>query len=385
MKKQLKSVVLAMAALAVLASCSKPKNQARKPSENIDSTTWIDNLIDGKAAAVKENKKIFIFFSGDDQDGASAELKEKVFNTEEFIRVYTDKYVLVNLDYSNSKFEAAKADPLASDEEKKAAGELEKRLEENLRDASLYNIEATPSFYILTKEGYVVKEIIFEKPVSSVEEVNEVFAGLEDEIAVYDNTLSATESGSDADRLAAIDQLFELTDPQHRYLLVDLSGLYVKLDKKNETGNVGKHIVAIANANAVQAYMDQDPVAASDQFANAAKSKYLSTVEKQQCYYTAGYLYAQSAPNDFKKIKSYFEKSYNADPESPHAEQIQNMIKMLEERIAESEAQPEPVEPETEPEAPAEAAAEAPAEAAAEAPAEAAADAPAESSEAAQN
>ena len=73
-------------------------------------------------------------------------------------------------------------------------------------------------------------------------------------------------------------------------------------------------------------------------------------------------------------LKSYFEKSYNADPESPHAEQIQNMIKMLEERIAESEAQPEPVEPETEPEAPAEAASEAPA-----------ADAPAESSEAAQN
>ena len=188
--------------------------------------------------------------------------------------------------------------------------------------------------------------------------------------------MSATESGSDADRLAAIDQLFELTDPQHRYLLVDLSGLYVKLDKKNETGNVGKHIVAIANANAVQAYMDQDPVAASDQFANAAKSKYLSTVEKQQCYYTAGYLYAQSAPNDFKKIKSYFEKSYNADPESPHAEQIQNMIKMLEERIAESEAQPETVEPETEPEAPAEAATGSPAEVT---------DAPAESSEAAQN
>ena len=61
MKKQLKLVVLAMTALAVLASCSKPKNKARKPSENIDSTTWIDNLIDGKAAAVKENKKIFIF------------------------------------------------------------------------------------------------------------------------------------------------------------------------------------------------------------------------------------------------------------------------------------------------------------------------------------
>lgn len=377
MKKQLKLVVLAMTALAVLASCSRPKNKARKPSENIDSTSWIDNLIDGKAAAVKENKKIFLFFSGDDQDGASAGLKEKVFNTEEFMRVYTDKYVLVNLDFSDSRFEAARVDSSATDEEKKTAAELEKRLEEDLRDASLYNIEATPTFFILTKEGYVVKEVIFEKPVSSVEEVNDVFATLEDDIAVYDNTLSAAENSVDKkDRLEAIDKLFELTDAQHRYLLVDLSGLYVKLDKKNETGNVGKHIVAIANANAVQAYIDQDPVAASEQFANAAKSKFLSSVEKQQCYYTAGYLYGQSAPNDFEKIKSYFEKSYKADPESPYAEQIQNMVKMLEERIAEFEAKAKPVEPETEPEAVSQDAAEVSAEAG---------DAPAETSDAAQN
>ncbi|MCR5171953.1 MAG: hypothetical protein K6B73_03705 [Treponema sp.] len=377
MKKQLKLVVLAMTALAVLASCSRPKNKARKPSENIDSTSWIDNLIDGKAAAVKENKKIFLFFSGDDQDGASAGLKEKVFNTEEFMRVYTDKYVLVNLDFSDSRFEAARVDSSATDEEKKTAAELEKRLEEDLRDASLYNIEATPTFFILTKEGYVVKEVIFEKPVSSVEEVNDVFATLEDDIAVYDNTLSAAENSVDKkDRLEAIDKLFELTDAQHRYLLVDLSGLYVKLDKKNETGNVGKHIVAIANANAVQAYIDQDPVAASEQFANAAKSKFLSSVEKQQCYYTAGYLYGQSAPNDFEKIKSYFEKSYKADPESPYAEQIQNMVKMLEERIAEFEAKAKPVEPETEPEAVSQDAAEASDEAG---------DAPAETSDAAQN
>lgn len=377
MKKQLKLVVLAMTALAVLASCSRPKNKARKPSENIDSTSWIDNLIDGKAAAVKENKKIFLFFSGDDQDGASAGLKEKVFNTEEFMRVYTDKYVLVNLDFSDSRFEAARVDSSATDEEKKTAAELEKRLEEDLRDASLYNIEATPTFFILTKEGYVVKEVIFEKPVSSVEEVNDVFATLEDDIAVYDNTLSAAENSVDKkDRLEAIDKLFELTDAQHRYLLVDLSGLYVKLDKKNETGNVGKHIVAIANANAVQAYIDQDPVAASEQFANAAKSKFLSSVEKQQCYYTAGYLYGQSAPNDFEKIKSYFEKSYKADPESPYAEQIQNMVKMLEERIAEFEAKAKTVEPETEPEAVSQDAAEVSAEAG---------DAPAETSDAAQN
>lgn len=338
MKKIAKIVVLSASLIMLLASCSKKNvNKTRKPSENIDSSVWIDNLIDGKAAAKKENKKIFLFFSGDDQDGASLEMKNDVFLTQDFLDKYTQKYVLVNLDFSNSLFEASKADPLATDEEKNAAGQIEERLQENMRDASLYDIQGTPAFYILTKEGYVITEVIFEDKVSSIEQVDSAFENLTETIAIYENTMESTKTGSDADRLNAIENLFEITDSQHRYLLVDFSALFIKLDKKNETGKVGKHVVAIANANAVQAYMNSDPLAASDQFANAAKSKYLKAEEKQQCYYTAGYLYAQSNATDFAKIKSYFEKAYEADPESPYAETIMGMVKMLEERIAESE------------------------------------------------
>ena len=116
MKKLFNFVAAVFAVSFVLVGCSKNEEKTvRKPSENIDSSTWIDNLIDGKAAAEKEDKKIFLFFSGDDQDQSSAELKGKIFNLDGFISEMTGKYVLVNLDFSNSLFDKASADPLASE------------------------------------------------------------------------------------------------------------------------------------------------------------------------------------------------------------------------------------------------------------------------------
>ena len=222
MKKILKLFAVLLMSSVIFAGCSKKEeNQVRKPSENIDSSTWVDNLIDGKAAASKENKKIFLFFSGDDQDKSSAELKEKIFNRDGFISEMTKNYVLVNLDFSNSLFDKAAAEPTASEEEKAEAAKLWVKLEENMRDAGLYNIQVTPSYYILTKEGYVIKQMVFENKPESVEDFFAGYNPLVEEIAEYENTISAARSGKTEDRLAAINRLFEKTDPQLRYLLAD--------------------------------------------------------------------------------------------------------------------------------------------------------------------
>ena len=337
MKKLFNFVAAVFAVSFVLAGCSKNEEKTvRKPSENIDSSTWIDNLIDGKAVAEKEDKKIFLFFSGDDQDQSSAELKGKIFNLDGFISEMTKKYVLVNLDFSNSLFDKASADPLASEEEKAEAAALWVKLEENMRDAGLYNIQATPSFFILTKEGYVIKELFFDQKPQTVDEVFKALDLLADEIAEYDNLLASARSGKTDDRLAAINRLFEKTEPQLRYLLSDFCEEYIKLDKKNSTGMVGTYVIALANSRAVQHYFDQDPLAASEEFAAAAKSKYLSPEEKQQALYTAGYLYANSGTDDAAKIKDYLKKAYDAAPESAYAESILSMIRMLEADFADS-------------------------------------------------
>ena len=209
-----------------------------------------------------------------------------------------------------------------------------------MRDAGLYNIQVTPSYYILTKEGYVIKQMVFENKPESVEDFFAGYNPLVEEIAEYENTISAARSGKTEDRLAAINRLFEKTDPQLRYLLADFCSDYIKLDKKNSTGMVGSYVVALANSNAVQHYLDQDPLAASEEFATAAKSKFLEPEQKQQCFYTAAYLFASSGTDDAVKVKDYLQKAYDVAPDSEYAESILSMMRMMEEKYGESAEPP---------------------------------------------
>ncbi|WP_187107414.1 thioredoxin family protein [Treponema pectinovorum] len=330
-----KLTVLCLITTFFMSCGNKTQENIRKPSKNIDSTVWIDNLIDAKAAAQKENKKIFLFFSGDDQDKSSASLKKSVFNTQEFMSEMQKKYVLANLDFSNSLYESAMPSPNASEEEKKQSEQIMAKLEENSKDASMYNIQATPSFFLLTKEGYVISELIFDEEPKSADDFFKFYETLSTKITEYENLLTSATKGKKEDRLNAINKLFEITDPQLRFLLQDFSAYYIKTDKNNKTGMVGTHVVALANANAVKAYLNQDPLTASEEFAKAALNKFLTPDEKQQCFYTAGFLFVQSGTTDYQKVGEYFKKAYDASPESPYAETILSMMRMMEERYAE--------------------------------------------------
>lgn len=335
MKKIIKIIgflVFAFAACVVILSCAKKKSiSSRKPDENVDSSKWIDNLIDGKFAAQKENKKLLLFFSADDSDEASIEFKNNLFNTQEFIDYATKEYVLVNLDFSDSLFAQTQIEDDFTSEQKKAADSLYAKLNENLRDATMYNVTGSPTFFILTKEGYVVTELIFEQIATSIDDFKNLLETEREQIDYYFSVFESASSGNKLERIESINELFSITDVQHRYLLADLSRYVVENDKNNESGSVSAHIFAIANANAVQAYLDDDSEGASKEFAKAAENKFLSPEEKQQCYYTAGYLFAQSGATDYKKIKDYFQKAYDAAPESENAAMIIQMVNMFDE------------------------------------------------------
>lgn len=336
MKKFTKVLALLIAGMFLVIGCSKNESQkVRKPSANIDSSKWIDNLIDGKAAAEKENKKIFLFFSADDQDATSKQFKDNVFNTPEFLEVATKDYVLVNLDFSNSLFESAQANPIATEEEQKSATELMARLEENMKDASIYNVQASPSFFLLTKEGYVIDEIIFKEVLKNIDEFTNEMNSRAEKFAEYMNVLDSTKSGKVTERVSAIERLFDITPNNQRYPLKSFSKLVLDIDKKNESGVVGKHAIALANANAMEHYMNRDAESASEEFAKLSKNKFLTAQEKQQCFYTAGYLLSQSGSMNYSKIKEYFQNAYDADPESQYAATIQAMVKSVEEMEAE--------------------------------------------------
>ncbi len=63
------------------------------------SGEWYDNYRTARADAIKEKKKILIFFSGSDWNEPGRRLERDLFKTSEFKRLAAQKYVLYNADF----------------------------------------------------------------------------------------------------------------------------------------------------------------------------------------------------------------------------------------------------------------------------------------------
>lgn len=303
--------------------------------KKIDSSVWLSSLDDGKKAAQAEGKKILLFFSTDDTDKKSANLKNQVFKTEEFLNAYTDKYVLVNLDFSNERYDS---DP--------------EGIKKDLRTFDLYSAKGSPYFLILSAEGYVITPLAFNDD-ADFATVKITFGEATETIARFDELLEKTKSGTNEEKLAAINQIIEITDPSVAYHLTPLNKLYLSLDKGNKSGDSLKHLIAIAYAKAQDYFLDSQPEKASEEFEKLSKNKILTDDDRQLALYTAGYLLASSGSDKLEKILSYFQKSYDINPESDAAKNIKmsmDYVKMMIEGEGdEAPAQDTPEDTETQP------------------------------------
>ena len=202
MKKLVTLVASVLLALS-LASCGK----------KVDSSVWLSSLEDGKKAAQAENKKIFLFFSADDADEMSPALKEHVFTTEDFIKTYTEKYVLVNIDYSNARYEAE-----------------QEGLREDMKIFEKYNAQGVPYFLILSKEGYVITKVAFDAD-ADLDSARITFSEAEETIARFDENLAKTKTGTTEERLAVL-------------YLIDSNG-NLTMDTNDDTVRPGQYIKSI--------------------------------------------------------------------------------------------------------------------------------------------
>ncbi|MBQ9282865.1 MAG: thioredoxin family protein [Treponema sp.] len=298
-----KLVTLAASVLLALSliSCGK----------KIDSSVWLSNFEDGKKAAQAENKKIFLFFSGDDFDEVSSGLKSAVFNTEDFLKTYTEKYVLVNIDFSNSRYE----------------GEQESLITD-MKLSEKYDVNSFPCAYLLSKEGYVISQLAFDKS-ADADTVRLTFSETDDDVAKFDELIEKTQKGSTEERLEAINQIFDNTKPNFIYLLSPLGKLYLSLDKNNKSGQCSKYLFTLAYSKGQDYFLDNQPEKASKEFETLAGNKLLADYEKQIAYYTAGFLMVQSQSTDYATIMDYFQKAYDASPDTEEAAQIKQDIQRV--------------------------------------------------------
>ena len=320
MKKML--MFAALAAMLSLAGCKKTPQSAFAPrldlSKAVDATRWLDNLDDAKIAAHQSGKDIILLFSADDQDHFSRMLKDSLLDSEAFIADITRDYVLVNLDFSSGLYEQS-----AEDEAIAAA------LEANMKLATVYGIEITPSFFLLSKEGYPITPLFYDDTLRTAEEFRDEIAQEGEAIAAFRAVYERIGTGSNEDKVRAIDDLYGLADPRQTYLLAPLAEQVLALDPTNKTGLLGKYALALADAQATDAALDNDPERMTEAFAAAAENKYLTPDERQQAYYYAGYFLAGVGDPDYEQIKGYLQKSIDAAPDSEQAPQIARLLQMI--------------------------------------------------------
>jgi thioredoxin-related protein len=321
MKKLMIVAAAMLSAAALFTGCGK--------SAKADEFGWYHDYDDAKKVAQKQNKEMLIFVSMDGDDENSKTIKEKVFNTKEFAGTIGKKFVPVNLDFSQKSYAKTTAPQGATDKEQKAADAYAAKLKKDMAVATMYNVKMTPAVYIATKDGYYVSFIDYDATLDTAEAYAKMLDDKNAEIKIVNDMVAATKKGSNTEKVKAIDALYEATDSSYRPLLADIYRKVPDLDKKNESGLVSKYILATANADAISLYGAGDYPAAAKKFADAGANAKISKEDKQQAYYTAGYLLGSTGSTDYAVITGYLQSAYDADPESEHAAMIKQTMEYV--------------------------------------------------------
>lgn len=333
--KKTGTLIALFLALFAFASCSK--------KAVIDEYGWYSVFSEAKKQAQKDNKSIILYFSALDTDKISESFNENIFKTEEFREKFSDDYVFCNIDFSNSRYndvylpDAKHPEGNSSDEENdetavKKAGRsaretsrLQQQLSQDMLVANYYAVEAFPSVYVLTKQGYVVSPLILEDKADMDDFQKEIesMSAVKTQIA---NLLSVISTGKKDEVLDAINEFFDITDDRYKFLLDGLHEKYISLDKNNESGRTVEHILVLANARAQKALLEKDYEKAVKELASPLHYKILSPANRLQVYYSVGYFLASTGSTDYERIISYFEKAREANPESEFIPTVDMMI-----------------------------------------------------------
>ena len=306
---------LAVLGAAALSSCSKV-------------SAWSTEYDTAAATARKLNKTVMVLFSGDDWDGISSQYKKDVFEKKEFLSAYKDTNVFVNIDFSQEEYGKSIVDEGASEKEKAEADKIAEAFKKKEAFAATYNLQQYPSLYILSKEGYVLQVIPYSENVNTLESVNaEISNGAEKRTALLNLIQTLNDAEGNIDKAYAVDALFEATEDSYRAPLAELFVKIKDYDKENSTGLLGKYEVQEAYLNAGDYMKNGNIEGAVALFMQLAETGHLDAEQKQEVYYTASFILANTGSDDYDRMISLLEKSYEFAPNSLHGNDITDTIK----------------------------------------------------------
>lgn len=331
MKKFL--LILSSVMALVLTGCSK--------AEVKNEYGWYTDYNACLKQAQATDKKVILIISRDESDTVSADLKKNVLYTPEFAETFGADFEFCENDISPSLFKAAKPPKDADKETKKNAKKFSKILESRMRVVTIHGIANTPTVYVLSKQGYVIKDFTY-VPCTTVKEFEEMIDEYKPGIAAYQSLIDDVYAAKGKEKIAAIDRLYEYSNPNYRYMMTDLMRQVEKLDKKNETGLVGKYVMAIATSDAMDAYISRKPDQVEKIYAKAAAHPQLTPDQRQQSYYAAAYVIGSNTPSPELTVKiiDYLEKAIEINPDSGIGQHCAGLLAQVKEfKVRQDEAE----------------------------------------------
>ncbi len=294
---------------------------AAAPAFALDNADFHPDMDSGLAAAKKSSKNILIFITQEGEDELSSSFMKTV-TSDQLLSQITPSYELVGMDFSQKAFEKTVVHDVDSPENQQAAKDAADKMQKNSRFAALINPEFTPAVYLFTGEGYYVSHLVLKGSEDAAGFMTALKAD-EEKLTAIRQMIDRTKTGKPLEKVAAIDEIFEATQPEYRFFIIDLVNAALSLDKKNKSGYMNKYVITKTEYDAMIAFYDNDPKAAMAAYEAAGQNKMLTKDERQQAYYMAALVLVKSSgPETIPQVLDYLQKSLDAAPASKNAPQI---------------------------------------------------------------
>lgn len=285
------------------------------------------------SVAEKSDKKILLVFTKLESGGFNETLINQVLHAQDYQEKIGAEFETCQIDFSKEDFSS----------QKKSAKKTKAQTERDMNTTVIYGVETPPTVMILSPQGYVISSITYLSCIN-VQEFSNIIEVEREKIDAMEKMVAAVKNAEGIEKISAIDLLYENTHANYRYQLRKLCDEVVRSDKKNESGLVGKYLLARASTEAMDCYLARKPEKAAECYIKYVRSKFLSVEEKQRCYYAAAYITGNERPSVkiSEKILGYLDSLVKLDSETPIAKQAQFLAERQQkilERQKEAEAQ----------------------------------------------
>lgn len=322
--KNLKLFCISAIALLVLPllfiSCGKAKTDANGCYYDID---------DAAAVANKKNQDIMIIVTLEGDDAQSSDFMDKVVRNANFKKDIASKYAVVCMDFSQKSYEKTVAAEDASDAEIKAAEANSDLMQKNTKYITMLSAKDTPVIFILSKEQYFINGLYYDEENRSLEGFKKALEAKAVLIDEMHKMIYQTKIGTAEEKVAAIDSLFEATNPDYRIFLYDLLESVRKLDPTNKSGLTGKYIYEAAAIHSDLLMMEGKFREAIKAFIDVAEEPLVPAEDRQQAMYTAAYRSSMVELDEVPVIIGYLEKSIEIAPDSEQVPALKRVIAAL--------------------------------------------------------